>query len=567
MMRSRWLCWLKVVGPMLLVSLSGCEPDDELINPRRDGGTRADGAVVRDTGVVQGPCIDLDGDGIADNLEVGDFDMDGMPDSMDQDSDGDGYPDSDEACGAYPTVMPRPPALMCGRNPVDCDSDGRPNFRDLDSDNDGLTDAEERMANTNPCAEDSDMDGVPDLTEIVAMSDPANPASMPPAGSLYVTLPYHPPMEMARHETRRFSFQTRLRAADVMFVVDTTGSMRATITNVQQTLMSRIIPGIVSAIGPMGNLRYGVAGHGDFGVGGSNYTGNVQVFQRLTRDPAAVQAATASLRADNGGDEPESMVPAMHALINGAGFPQYGGTATRNVDPIRDCGMGPDDPEMFGWACFQAGRVPIMVLMSDAAWHNGPGGGNDYGGAIPTYMALRDDMVRRGAYFIGIDVGRGVTFANSQTLARDTMTLDGMGQPLAFRGQAGAVADQVIQAVTTIAGQSRQDITTRTDPDRMEMRLMAPHTTRDFIKAVVPFGAMPEAPNGYTRKDMTTFYSVSPDAIVEFEVDFYNDFQPGAATAQLFRATIVVLGRAMAEVDRRTVYIIVPSSNAQPPIG
>lgn len=566
-MSSRSKSWFSVLAPVLFTAFVGCDGEEEII--LRDGGVvRRDGGNVtpgRDSG--PGPCIDLDGDGIADNLENGDSDMDGMNDSADQDSDNDGYPDSMEASGAYPTVMPQPAPLTCGRTPVDCDSDGRPNFRDLDSDNDGLTDAEERMANTNPCAEDSDMDGVPDLTERVAMSDPSNPGSMPPAGSLYVTLPYHPPMEMGRHETRRFSFQTRIRAADVMFVVDTTGSMRTTIEAVQRTLQSTIIPGIVSAIGPMGNLRYGIAGHGDFGAGGSNYTGNVLVFQKLTRDPAAVQAATMGLRADNGGDEPESQVPAMHALINGAGFPAYGGTATRNMDPMRDCGMGPDDPEYFGWACFQTGRVPIMVLMSDANWHNGPGLGNQYGGMIPTYDALRADMVRRGAYFIGIAVGAQLTYPHAVRLATDTMTVDGMGQPIAFRGQPDVLANQIIQAITTIAGQSRQDITTRTDPDRMEMRLMMPHTTGDFIKAVVPFGAMPEAPNGYTRKDMTTFYSVSPDAVVEFEVDFYNDFQPGAAIAQLFRATIVVLGRARAEVDRRDVYIIVPSSNAQPPIG
>ena len=38
-------------------------------------------------------------------------------------------------------------------------------------------------------------------------------------------------------------------------------------------------------------------------------------------------------------------------------------------------------------------------------------------------------------------------------------------------------------------------------------------------------------------------------------------------TATVYRATIVVLGRARTEVDRRDVFIVVPASNAQPPIG
>ncbi len=574
MMRRQWIA---VLGPALaavMLPMVGCSPENNQV-PLADSAVRQDTNVVEspdsgiipDSGIRPSQCIDTDGDRIADNFEMGDRDGDGIPDNLDTDSDGDGYSDSVEANGAYPTIMPRPPALVCGRTPADCDGDGQLNFRDLDSDNDGLTDAEELAANTNPCAEDSDGDMVPDLIERVAMTDPSNPGSMPPAGSIYVTLPYHMPPEMGRHELRHFNFQTRIRTADVMFVVDTTGSMMATISNVQNTLMTRIVPGISNAIGPAANVRYGLAGHGDFGIGGVNYAGAVTVFQRLTRNAMAVQAATAMLRADRGGDEPEAMVPAMHALINGAGFPEYGGTAIANVDPVRDCGMGPDEPETYGWACFQEGRVPIMVLMSDAGWHNGPGLGNEYGGMVPNYNQLQAEMVRRGAFFIGIDVGRGTTFTNSQTLARGTMTLDGAGAPIAFRGMPNAVADQVVQAITTIVGQSRQDITTRVDPDRMEVRLTAPHTTADFFTEIIPFSAVPEAPVGYTRHDNTTFYGVSPDTVVEFEADFYNDFQPGGMTASVYRATIVVLGRARTEVDRRVVFIVVPASNAQPPIG
>jgi hypothetical protein len=251
--------------------------------------------------------------------------------------------------------------------------------------------------------------------------------------------------------------------------------------------------------------------------------------------------------------------------------------------------QAPDEPESYGWGCFQVGRVPIFVLFSDATWHNGPPV-QPTGFSPPntphrysppedtaTYNNLRDELLRRGGYFIGVSVGRGETRAASWQLARDTMTLDGSGAPIAFprmpnAAQQGSVdlpmvADAVVQAITTIVDQSRQDITTRTDPDRMETRLPMGRTTANFIRSVTPVGAIPEAPEGYSRRDMTTFYNVSPSARVEFEVDFYNDFQPGGMTAQLFRATIVVLGRAMSEVDRREVFIIVPANTAQPPIG
>lgn len=577
-MRTRWLGLLSAA---LVAASFGCS-EEGAFTPVGDGGRR-DGAnggdsssPPTDTGAV---CYDGDGDGIADNLENGDSDMDGTPDSMDMDSDGDGFTDADESVGNYPGVMTLPP-LTCGRAPNDCDGDARPNFRDLDSDNDGLSDAEERMAGTNACNEDSDGDMVPDLTERVAGSNPADRSSMPPTGSLYVTLPYHPPGEMGPHVQRRFSFQTRIRAADVFFLVDTTGSMGTTIATVNNTLSTRIVPGIAAAIGPMGNVRYGIAGHGDYGSGGTNTFGAMRILQRLTPNSALVATAARSLTAVGGGDEPESQVPGLYTLINGFGQANYGGTAIRRMNPMTDCMQAPDEPEPYGWGCFLPGRVPIIVLFSDANWHNGPGGQYPYSPADTnsTYNNVRDEFVRRGAYFIGVSVGSGQTRAASWTLARDTMTFDGMGNPIVFPrdptgspAQGGAdpttVADLVVNAVTTIAGQSRQDITTRTDPDRMEMRLPMGKTTADFIRAVVPFGAVPEMPTGYTRKDMTTFYSVSPDARVEFEVDFYNDFQPGGTTATLYRATIVVLGRAMSEVDRRDVFIIVPANTTQPPIG
>lgn len=603
-MRPRWI---HLASASLFVALTGCSEDGG-ITPNGDGGRpRGDSGTITpppaDTGIGPMICLDEDNDGIADNLENGDTDGDGTPDRIDEDSDNDGFTDADEAVGNYPGAMMLP-RLMCGRQPDDCDADGRPNFRDLDSDNDGLSDAEERMAGTNACSEDSDGDGVPDLTERVAGSNPADRNSMPPSGSLYVTLPYHPPGEMGPHVQRRFTFQTRIRAADIFFVVDTTGSMGGTIETVKSTFMSRIVPGIASAIGPMGNVRYGLAAHGDFANGELNGAihrdGAMRIYHRLSRDAAAVARSAGSpipggtcrsgytgLCASGGGDWPESQVVAMYTLLNGYGSARFGGTATRPVNPVTDCMQAPDEPESYGWGCFQVGRVPIFVLFSDATWHNGPPGQPTGLGAphqysppetTATYANLRDELRRRGGFFVGVSVGRGETRPASWQLARDSMTVDAMGNPIVFprapenSSASGSVdlpmvADAVVDAITTIVAQSRQDITTRTDPDTMEMRLPMGRTTAHFIRSVTPVGAIPEAPEGYSRRDMTTFYNVSPSARVEFEVDFYNDFQPGGMTAQLFRATIVVLGRAMSEVDRRDVFIIVPANTSQPPIG
>lgn len=531
-----------------VVALTGC--DAALGGRRFDAGTRGDGAPS--SGCTDS--TDTDGDGIADQREgTGDTDGDGVANYLDDDSDGDGIPDSVEA---------GPSGNSCA--PADSDFDGIADFVDTDSDNDGLTDAEEIAAGTNPGQADTDGDGIDDLTETAAGSSPTDATSRPPEGSLYVVLPYVPPGEIGDRPRREFNFQTRIRSADIFFVVDTTGSMSFTISQVQSTLESTIIPGIVAALGVDGDARYGIAGHGDFQEGGPNYTGNVQIFQRLTPDASAVQAATYMLRADNGGDYPESQVTAMDSVISGRGTPNYGGTATRMMQPVTDCGVGPDE-DVFGWGCFQVGRVPIMVLFSDADWHNAPGQGNFYFStpAAATYDMLRDEMVRRGAYYVGIDVGGGDTATHSRQLAMDTNSLDGSGAPLVFTGSASTVAANVIDAITRIAGSSRQDITTRVDPDPAEVRLPVGRNTANFITAVRAIRGIPEAPEGYDNHDETTFYNVAPSTRVVFEAEFYNDFQPGMSTAQLFRATIVVLGRAGSEVDSREVYIIVPATGGQ----
>ncbi|MEO9869146.1 PKD domain-containing protein [Ekhidna sp.] len=109
---------------------------------------------------VQNTGLDSDGDGIPDNVEVGDdpgnpidSDGDGTPDYLDLDSDNDGIADEAEA-GDDPN------------NPVDTDGDGTPDYLDTDSDNDGVDDWEESGSGVEPSGMDSDGDGIDDAFEV-----------------------------------------------------------------------------------------------------------------------------------------------------------------------------------------------------------------------------------------------------------------------------------------------------------------------------------------------------------------------------------------------------------------
>ncbi len=576
---------------LALPPLTACNAGRSNTFGRGDGGRVDAGSVLGDVGTIIDSCdpsLDADGDGIADGREgMGDADGDGTPNYLDDDSDGDGVTDAIESGGGAPC------------NPRNSDGDPRYDANDLDSDNDGLTDREEAGLGTDPTQADSDGDGIDDLTERAAGSSPTDDTSRPPEDTLYVILPY------TETAVREFDFSTRIRAVDIAFVVDTTGSMGGTITEVQTTLESTIVPGIVAALGAGADARYAMAAHGDFQEGGWNYSGNLAVMQPMTADVAAVRRATTYLQASSGGDGPESMVPAMHSMLTGVGFPSYldasggGCDATlqsairaawgtgdaaacgpvRNMDPVGDCHDGPDDPASYGWACFRTGRVPIVVLFSDAPWHNGPNsaddgiapGGNYYAASTPgapTWPDLVSAFTTRGAYFVGIDVSSwgDQTYMNSLELARLTGTVDGSGSPIAFNGTAADVSASVIDAVERIAGTTRQDITTRVDPDAAETRIAPPNNTASFIDAVVPVRGIPAAPEGFDSMDATTFYNVAPSTRVTFRVDFNNDFQMGTDVAQVFRARIVVLGRAGSEVDDRDVFVVVPALGGEIPI-
>ncbi|MEC7523578.1 MAG: hypothetical protein VYE22_27095 [Myxococcota bacterium] len=138
---------------------------------------------------------DSDGDGISDRDEAGDddpatdprdSDLDTRPDYIDLDSDNNGYPDQIEGVGDFDLDRIPNYADLDDDNdlvrdeqeldgvldpPADTDGDGRPNYRDPDSDNDLIMDGDEFGPDTDRDGlldhedRDTDADGIPDEIE------------------------------------------------------------------------------------------------------------------------------------------------------------------------------------------------------------------------------------------------------------------------------------------------------------------------------------------------------------------------------------------------------------------
>jgi hypothetical protein len=499
---------------------------------------------------------DRDGDGIADAVEgTGDLDGDGIPNREDLDSDGDGRPDAEEHGDGSPCEI------------VDSDRDGRADAVDLDSDNDGLSDREEtERFFTNPTEIDTDGDGVTDLGEVRgSMTDPSDPASTIPDGDFFVVLPFG-----GAAEERVLRFDTGIKVADVYFLVDVTGSMSSAIANVRTSLneisaqIAERIPDVQMGVGRFADFPFETPGGGGvFDPGGTEYGQPDDVpyahVQDITGALGDVQTALDGLQASGGADGPESHVEALYQTATGEG-----GTWRFNGDrfelPPRSCPMIPDEiGRRFGYPCFRPGALPIVVLVSDAEWHNGPGGSNAYEPFQPAahiFDHAANALTSIGARFVGVAVRNGGRDPSGE-MARRTGTVDESDRPLVFNARDGEVSSNIVDGIGRIAGGVTQDVSTVTrnqpgNPDDFD--------ATQFIKTITPVeGYRNGAPGeGYRSKDDRAFYEVVPGTLVEFEVRFLNDVRPPAESAEIFRARIMVMGNGVAELDARNAYIVVP---------
>ncbi len=521
---------------------------------------------------------DADGDTIADWLDgTDDVDKDGKPNWLDDDSDGDGYPDAVEA-GAIHTSPCGPLA--------DTDNDGVPDYVDFDSDNDGVPDADEKKIDpdgTKGCVlkEDCDGDGIVDVVELAAGSDPTDPKGVPPDATLYFVLPYSP-----AEKTKDFSFSAGVKLADIYFLIDGTASMGPVIADVKSSLDTKIIPAILNGgpSGPaipgahigVGAVRdipwapYGEPGDSVYQSTFGGTSGKLSPPEGQAPSfaaPSNVKAILGTLQAGGGGDAPEATTQALFMAITGSPYMVYkGGTPWSAEAP--SCAAG-----LFGTPCFRPEAVPIFVVITDAAFHNGPIASNDYSssnvaGAVG-YAEAVGALTAKAARTIGVAVAGGTpgaARADLTDLAKKTGSLyfdpafGGSTKPLVTSQDtlSGSVSDEVVKLIGLLAGQGINDVTTarsnydcagnvdctgdgKADPEFHNPPAVtggAPIDATGLITAVAPV-ASTDTPLPYASLDDASFLGVRGDATVTFRVHAKNDkYNPD--TLLVLRATIQV---------------------------
>ncbi|NUP11955.1 MAG: hypothetical protein HOW73_38400 [Polyangiaceae bacterium] len=532
---------------------SDCDDDGQ---PDAEG-TPADPKDCDGDGSADYHDLDSDSDSIGDFDENGaDTDGDGIRDRYDDDSDNDGFSDSQEAGDDD-----------VGTDPVDTDDDDIPDFQDEDSDSDGVSDADEHEIGTDPTSVDTDGDGVSDLIEQVAGTDPTDDSDNPQAnGDFVFIVPYEEPTTPEEDTVR---FRTNIQFADVYFAFDTTGSMSAELTAMQNMVSG--VPAIVNQLecanyGGVCNLdadcgagvcfenhciqdpNEGLGCIADVwtGVGRFDELNTYENLLSLQSDPAA----TAGAVPDIGGGQNEAPFQPSHCIANPGLCPN-------------DAGMGCAGNGI-GCPGFRADAIRIYVQITDA---------NQQCMGIEctsfTAASAGAALQAAGIKFVGLwgtgdQTGTGTAQSVATDIANASGTVDSSGDPFVYQAIDNAVVQNTVTAIKQLAREKSLDTTIdATDADDGAGDTIDATQFIDYLEVNVSGSGECDVvdPTADTDGDGydDAFPVLYPGKHVCWDVVPVpqNTTVPATDAPQIYRAILTVRGDG-SPLDERDVYFLIP---------
>jgi hypothetical protein len=423
----------------------------------------------------------------------------------------------------------------------------------------------------------------------------------------FFTLPYE-----IEPQKKPLTFTTEVQSLDVLFAVDTTGSMGAEINQLSRSLQTTVIPGVKMAAAK--DAWFGVGAiddwpngsHGSPNCGGGPDDQVWVPLQELTADVMKAQLGVQQLMRGSsprgcGADTPEGQMEALWHVATGDAVMGAGSNVAANHKGI-------------GGMAFRDGALPVVTVITDASFHSkGDATPLNCGSSVAwnsTVMSLahsrketEDALNKICAKVVGvsatISTNEGcigtkdlVSFANATGAlvppeAWDVPMRpancpagkcctghsgapeepDGKGLcPLVFKinGDGTGVGDSVTAGIAQLARFASFDVVTdvvgQTTSEKGDM-LPAGKTTADFIKSIVPLDALPPPPPPVIPPPVMTadgFAKVVPGSLVRFNVEAHNKMQMETTWPQVFHATIRVRAGGCANLDARDVIILIP---------
>lgn len=216
---------------------------------------------------------------------------------------------------------------------------------------------------------DSDGDGIPDALDACdSTPDALPPCGVPDDGIVHV-LPFEGPVE---YDPITIDFP--IQPADIYVLMDGTGSMSEEMAQLRNALGFVTVSPCAPGQGLLGAIRCTIP-DADFGFGtfqefpgagpGTNEAGNefnvpYHHILDIAHDLDLARLAVSALYPIDNNSRPESVTQALYATVTGRGIGRYFGNRT-------SCPAG-----RTGYACFRDEAVPVIVLFTDAMFHQGP---------------------------------------------------------------------------------------------------------------------------------------------------------------------------------------------------
>ena len=190
-------------------------------------------------------------------------------------------------------------------------------------------------------------------------------------------------------------FSTNIKEVDVVFSMDTTGSMSGSINNLKSALSGTLLSQLQAAIPSVGLAvvdykDYPISPYGSTSFLGSPADWPVKVHQKITTNLSSAQTAVGKYSASGGGDLPESQIPAMQHILTGEALSWSGGSVAAATPAANH----------WGAVDFRPGAVPVVVNITDVDWHGE--GHSPYNFATPTMASLKSAFNAKSAFFVNV---------------------------------------------------------------------------------------------------------------------------------------------------------------------
>lgn len=340
-----------------------------------------------------------------------------------------------------------------------------------------------------------------------------------------------------------------LAVVDVFFLIDATASMIDEIDNVQSRLRSRVVPGVSAAIP---DAAFGVALLGEFPVDphGPRGVSPYELRVPITNDIRAVEAALGRVPSWGNFDDPEAQVEALYQVATGEGLGSF-------IPPLPGCPMGG-----LGGVCFRLDSLPVVVLITDAPFHDGPDGEDPYTGVRPrphTYAQAVEALRGPGIFVMGLgarDAGRPSPMPHLRRLARDTGAVDEDGDSLAF--DIGARGDRVGEGIIEAIGRLASGLLLDVDAVTQDVPGDA-LDARDLISEVRPLASDPA--DGVGGVEAGRFVGVRPGTRLTFRVVVDVSGLPPSESTRRVPARIIFRAFGRSRLGQDDVVIVIPGED------